>query len=157
MKNYNLPKTIKPDASQANSNKPKPQNILKYIDLVNKNYGNEDVKIKSDAHYERLNPRAKKAPVEPTIERTAIGTIKNFDKPKPRFDLWNEIKKDKDPQNIAEVRQLVNNHVKSVGHTKLLTPDEFKYLDKNKKPTTEDKPFKNDPYLAELVGKDWPL
>ena len=50
-----------------------------------------------------------------------------------KFDLWNDgIKTDKSPQNVAEVRKLVNDHVKSVGHTKLLTPDEFKYLDKKK-------------------------
>ena len=50
---------------------------------------------------------------------------------KKKFDLWNDgIKTDKSPQNVAEVRKLVNDHVKSVGHTKLLTPDEFKYLDK---------------------------
>ena len=54
---------------------------------------------------------------------------------KKKFDLWNDgIKTDKSPQNIAEVRKLVNDHVKSVGHTKLLTPDEFKYLDKKEEP-----------------------
>ena len=36
--------------------KKKPMNLLKYIDLVNKNYGDSDIKIKSDAEYERLNP-----------------------------------------------------------------------------------------------------
>ena len=59
--------------------KPKAMNLLKYIDTVNKNYGDSDIKIKSDAEYERLNPTPK---VEPTIEHTKIGTIKNFDRPK---------------------------------------------------------------------------
>tara|TARA_Y100000031_G_scaffold57639_1_gene65352 strand:+ start:57 stop:1019 length:963 start_codon:yes stop_codon:yes gene_type:complete len=49
-----------------------------------------------------------------------------------KFDLWNEIKRDNDPQNKMQIRKMINDHVKSVGHTKLLTPDEFKYLDKKK-------------------------
>ena len=51
---------------------------------------------------------------------------------KKKFDLWNDgIKTDKSPQNIAEVRKIVNEEVKRNG-TKFLTPDEFKYIDKKK-------------------------
>ena len=74
--------------------KKKPMNLLKYIDTVNKLYGDKDIKIKSDAEYERLNP-TKKAPVAPTIEHTKIGTIKNFDKPKKVIKKVVEVEKPK--------------------------------------------------------------
>jgi len=68
--------------------KPKAMNLLKYIDTVNKNYGDSDIKIKSDEEYERLNPtkKAPAAPVTPpkkTITKTydsPIGTIKEIKK-----------------------------------------------------------------------------
>ena len=70
----------------------RPMNILKYIDTVNKNYGDNNIKIKTDAEYERLNP-TKKAPVshvtppKKTITKTydsPIGTIKEIKEVAPK-------------------------------------------------------------------------
>ena len=153
MMNFNKPKTIKPDASQANSKKP--MHILKWID-----YGNGDP-VKSDEHYakieadakavyERKNPRPK---VEPTIEQADFGAVKNFDKPKKRVDNWSLIKATaKSPGEIADIRQIVNEDYKKHG-IKHIAPEDKKYLDK----LTEDKPFTNDPYLEGILGEDWYL
>ena len=101
MKKYNSPigTITNPDDKKPMAKK-KPMSVLKYMDLVNKNYGHGTEKIKTDAEYakieadakavyERKNPRPK---VEPTIEHSPIGTIKNFDKPKKRVDNWSLIK-----------------------------------------------------------------
>ena len=118
--------------------KKKPMSVLKYMDLVNKNYGHGTEKIKTDAEYakieadakasyERKNPRPK---VEPTIEQWKIGTVKNFDKPIKRVDNWSLIKATaKSPGEIADIRQIVNEDYRKHG-IKHIAPEDKKYLDR---------------------------
>ena len=75
----------KKDAEAA---KKKPMHILKWIDYNNGDPVKSDqhyAKIEADAKaiYERKNPKAKA--VEPTIEHTKIGTVKNFDNPRFKY------------------------------------------------------------------------
>ena len=119
--------------------KPKPMDILKYADTMTKLYGNKDVEIKSDAEYAKIRADAKAAyerknlkakAVEPTIEHSPIGTIKNFDRPRKRVDNWSLIKATaKSPGEIADIRQVVNEDYKKHG-IKHIAPEDKKYLDK---------------------------
>ena len=116
----------------------KPMSVLKYMDLVNKNYGHGTEKVKTDAEYskieadakaayERKNPRPK---VEPTIEQWKIGTVNNFDKPIKRVDNWSLIKATaKSPGEIADIRQIVNEDYRKHG-IKHIAPEDKKYLDR---------------------------
>ena len=56
--------------------------------------------------------------------------------------MWNDgIKTDKSPNNISDVRKMVNEEVRRNG-TKFLTPDEFKYIDKKvEAPSVPSSPF----------------
>ena len=133
---------------------PEDKNTLKLIQKTNYEYGNNNEQKplwldKAEKNKKNTSREARtehnrggsSTGVKAKIEKTPIGYVKTI--PNKRFDMWNDgIKTDKSPQNIAEVRKLVNDHVKSVGHTKLLTPDEFKYLDKKvEAPSVPSSPF----------------
>ena len=120
---------------------PEDKNTLKLIQKTNYEYGNNNEqkplwlekaeKNKKDTSREartQQNRGGSSTGVAAKIKKSPIGYIKTI--PNKRFDMWNDgVKTDKSPQNIAEVRKIVNEEVRRNG-TKFLTPDEFKYIDK---------------------------
>ena len=120
---------------------PEDKNTLKLIQKTNYEYGsnNEQKPLWLDKAEKNKKNTSREARTEHNrggsstgvkakIEKTPIGYVKTI--PNKRFDMWNDgIKTDKSPQNIAEVRKIVNEEVRRNG-TKFLAPDEFKYIDK---------------------------
>ena len=67
--------------------------------------------------------------------------------------VWDLVKQvSKTPEEIAEVRKVINDHVKAVGHTKYVSRDEVKFLDKKE----EDKPIYQDSGIADLEALHTP-
>ena len=124
---------------------PEDKNTLRLIQKTNYEYGtnNEQKPLwleKAEKNKKNTSREARteqkrggsSTGVTAKIQKKPIGYVKTI-APNKKFDLWNDgIKTDKSPQNIARVRKIVNDSVKSFGHTKFLTPDEFKYIDKKK-------------------------
>jgi hypothetical protein len=97
------------------------------------------------------------------IFQTPIGTVKDLSNTKAKDNSWEDLKdgkitrvyKEKGPDNwtvikksatspeeIKSIRETVQHHVKSMGTTEFLEPDEYKYLEVNGQipGTPEDKP-----------------
>ena len=124
---------------------PEDKNTLRLIQKTNYEYGtnNEQKPLwleKAEKNKKNTSREARteqkrggsSTGVTAKIQKKPIGYVKTI-APNKKFDLWNDgIKTDKSPQNIARVRKIVNDSVKSFGHTKFLTQDEHKYLDKKK-------------------------
>lgn len=76
---------IIPKKLSEESAKKRPMNILKYLDLVNKNYADSDIKIKSDAEYERLNPTERyKDHIQELDKQKLKKKVVKIEKPEPK-------------------------------------------------------------------------
>lgn len=139
--------------------KKKPMSVLKYMDLVNKNYGHGTEKVKTDAEYSKIEADAKAnyerkklqtsdrspGPVLSASEKMSFGPGKKEkwkytswadqqkDKiplPEKRVDNWDLIKATaKSPGEIADIRKIVNEDYRKHG-IKNIAPGDKKYLDR---------------------------
>ena len=124
---------------------PEQRRRLKNINEIEKDLGYKSPEINVPYKKDLRTPNQKKADAWKarqggTAKRSnswddlKSGKITNIVKDKSPSN-WDLIKQtSKSPTEIAEIRRTVNDHVKSMGTTKFLSPDEYKYLDKPKQP-----------------------
>ena len=107
MKNFNKPKTIKPDASQANSTKP--MSILKWIDH------NTGAPVKSDQHYAKVEADAKAEyqKKHPKIVDGQIGNVKYVGNRNIGHESWDQkLKIDKETKQHVMKEEYESNKYK---------------------------------------------
>ncbi len=120
---------------------------LKNISDLEKSLGYESPELNVSYKKDQRSPNQKKAASWEATKKTVQqlrnlkshhqGNSEQLNRPEnKKFDMWNDgIKTDKPPQNLSEVRRIINEEYKRNG-TQFLTPDEHKFIDKEEEPKT---------------------
>jgi len=141
----------------------KPTHILKYIDQ-HKHVWDGGPKPKSNAHYHEKWPYENINNAKAETQNSKLPHVKKFDQfdesTKPynqkkelaKVDAWEAKKKiAKSPQEIREIRDIINQSVRNMRTTKYLSKDELKFVDKDLLASLDPKPKPR----PEILDWDW--